>query len=577
MKCIAGILFFAVSLFAESKHAFLESQGNTVWSADTIIIGSTLTLNLDDTLTIKAGVIIKSELETTDDPVLLYGVLNVEGTAEKPVIFEFSPFLSGGRPDTTENLFLLKKSAKANLSNCIVRKQEGLDPVFDLEDSARMELRKCSFIDNKAQLFRLNGKSAISIKGTSFINNSSTKGMIFFDNVDSVSLTADSCNFTGNRSRAFGADGTFTRKCFIKLSDCNFTKDTTGGSGGVISINADGKIEISDCVFSEIRATGVGGVLYVSGAKSTVKISDSRFENNSSLDASGSQGNCGAFIITAASVSISNTSFIKNSSGSGTGCGYINAKAISIIQTVFYGNYATRQTDLFAGALMLYYPSSLLIANCTFVNNRSSTAGGLYLAEVQTGNNRVVNTIFAGNTGQYGSQIFIEKNNNTVFSNCFVSSGSSNIYLYNAIEKSQNFKNIINTGALFADSAAGNLTLAANSPCVNAGLADTTGLSLPQKDLSGKVNRIVGKAVDIGAYEFPTDISIRYVPDHHAAFRSSDPAMTTICTIDGKIVRRDAAHAASGGIISQPAGAGVYLAAEKTQNGCRIIRKLVRY
>ncbi len=66
-------------------------------------------------------------------------------------------------------------------------------------------------------------------------------------------------------------------------------------------------------------------------------------------------------------------------------------------------------TDLFAGALLVSNPSSLLIANCTFANNRASNAGGLYLSEAQTGNNRVVNSIFAENTGQYGSQICLER------------------------------------------------------------------------------------------------------------------------------------------------------------------------
>ncbi|RLD97447.1 MAG: hypothetical protein DRJ13_12280, partial [Bacteroidetes bacterium] len=52
----------------------------------------------------------------------------------------------------------------------------------------------------------------------------------------------------------------------------------------------------------------------------------------------------------------------------------------------------------------------------------------------------------------------------------------------------------------FMDPENGNFQLLGNSPCINMGTPDTTGLFLPPKDLSGN-DRILEGRVDIGAYE----------------------------------------------------------------------------
>jgi hypothetical protein len=52
----------------------------------------------------------------------------------------------------------------------------------------------------------------------------------------------------------------------------------------------------------------------------------------------------------------------------------------------------------------------------------------------------------------------------------------------------------------FIDPDNGNFQLAGNSPCINMGTPDTTGLFLPSTDLSGN-GRIHEGRIDIGAYE----------------------------------------------------------------------------
>ena len=53
----------------------------------------------------------------------------------------------------------------------------------------------------------------------------------------------------------------------------------------------------------------------------------------------------------------------------------------------------------------------------------------------------------------------------------------------------------------FIDYTNNNFMLMPNSPCINNGILDTTGLSLPVFDILGNP-RIVYDTIDIGAFEF---------------------------------------------------------------------------
>jgi len=61
--------------------------------------------------------------------------------------------------------------------------------------------------------------------------------------------------------------------------------------------------------------------------------------------------------------------------------------------------------------------------------------------------------------------------------------------------------NIFGVNPLFIDEIIGDFNLTNNSPCIDAGTPDTTGLNLPQNDLSGKP-RIYNGIIDMGAYEW---------------------------------------------------------------------------
>ncbi|HLO61275.1 MAG TPA: right-handed parallel beta-helix repeat-containing protein [Bacteroidales bacterium] len=81
---------------------------------------------------------------------------------------------------------------------------------------------------------------------------------------------------------------------------------------------------------------------------------------------------------------------------------------------------------------------------------------------------------------------------------------NSNIEGINSDEFSGDFINNINTDPLFGDTSIYNFHLKDNSPCINAGRLDTTGLYISSTDLDGNPRIFDGK-IDIGAYEYQQD------------------------------------------------------------------------
>ena len=108
----------------------------------------------------------------------------------------------------------------------------------------------------------------------------------------------------------------------------------------------------------------------------------------------------------------------------------------------------------------------------------------------------------------------------------------------------------------FGDTANNDFSLLDISPCINAGIPDTTGLGLPDMDLAGN-SRISSNRVDIGAYEYqgpvnlevklpaaPNKMALKSLPNpFHAAARISFSlpakryATLRVYNLQGKVVK----------------------------------------
>lgn len=147
-----------------------------------------------------------------------------------------------------------------------------------------------------------------------------------------------------------------------------------------------------------------------------------------------------------------------------------------------------------------------------------SMKGGIALfqgdgAESSHSNLIVNNTFFIPEGTRAALQIAGGANNNVVFNNILISKAAGmEIQDVTGLVHDYNFVSSYDGGSaaaheakpdpatLFADAAAGKLTLAASSPALNAGVATLGGKSAPTVDIEGKA-RPAGTAHDRGAYE----------------------------------------------------------------------------
>jgi hypothetical protein len=165
-----------------------------------------------------------------------------------------------------------------------------------------------------------------------------------------------------------------------------------------------------------------------------------------------------------------------------------------IINTLFYQNSSSGAAA--GGGAMYLSGSSPLLVNCTFVKNKAVGAAtfgaGIYC--LNNSNPKIINTIFWGNQDDQAPLFDITCA--PVFKNCVIQGGS-----YLAVGSKAVFDKCMGLDPRFTKDSIGDFSLLANSPCINMGLKDTTGLGLPPLDLADNP-RIAGTGVDIGAYEF---------------------------------------------------------------------------
>ena len=147
------------------------------------------------------------------------------------------------------------------------------------------------------------------------------------------------------------------------------------------------------------------------------------------------------------------------------------------------GSRTKGTTDAYAAGV---YASNGHILNCTVVNNYSKQmTGGVRIAAGD-----VVNTVIAGNS----SGLAADHNN--------IYPGQGSLYSYCGTDgwpEGDAATVVATTASLFADWDNGDYSITSGSPLKDAGTM--VGVVLPAEDLVG-LSRVIGGAVDIGAYEF---------------------------------------------------------------------------
>ncbi len=350
-------------------------------------------------------------------------------------------------------------------------------------------------------------------------------------NVEFIS-NGDTIGYSG-----FSGGGIAIMESNVELNNVLFQNNLSEQGGGISSWESD--LYINNTTFDGNKADNGGAIHYWDFLYDPnfcdIIINNCYFENNIANEAAaavliGKEDYAGSEI----NIQISNSHFIGNYANNRSGL-FISGEdvAFNVFNTVFKNNEA----ETYVAGVSVSRLSHGSFYNCLFANNDASLVGNNYNsggasvwndAEVD-----FINCIFINNTASYGAgltvggggivnsinciywgnnnqQIALDTWNNVggdlTISYCDVEYGIDSI---NATPES-----ILNWGdgniiedPMFFGSGNHPFSLSVGSPCIDAGIPDTSGLNLPYGDIinnkriwDGDNNGTV--IIDMGAYEF---------------------------------------------------------------------------
>ncbi|TAF74386.1 MAG: T9SS C-terminal target domain-containing protein [Bacteroidetes bacterium] len=364
--------------------------------------------------------------------------------------------------------------------------------------------------------------------------NNDLGGGIYFKNYSNCNI--ENCSFLYNY--ALNGGGAILCKNSSPIIKSSTFDENSSGNGG-------------NCLESENSTSLIDGNIFKKGGiycyNSDLIIKNNSFKNSNSqggITCFGDNWNGGKI----PQLIISNNIFDNNVNENGAGGGAILLhNALAIIKNNIFKNNSTK---FGGGAISLFRNNNLNtlmnsnIVNNLFYNNLSGgvttgiTVGGGAIVCLNSSPKITNNTICNNNTTFLGGAIFCDSNsdpnfyNNIIFNNTKNGSEIDNIYLsdnnsdpnfyYNNLQGGINgintngnpytgvFNNNFNLNPNFVDVTTGNYLLSSNSPCINTGKPDTTGLNIPTIDLVNN-QRIFENIIDLGCYESQEILSVEDV------------------------------------------------------------------
>lgn len=278
---------------------------------------------------------------------------------------------------------------------------------------------------------------------------------------------------------------------------CNFSREHGGALNAVNS-----KVVMHDChINNNLTYTELDTVYFMYGGglrflKCEVDITTTDFRYNIGESAIG-----GALSLDSCAVNIDRCRFEHNFGINGGGLYLIRSNdwECSITNSLFANNISGH----FGGGLAIS-DSSPLVGNLTVVNNHSIgvNCGGIFF--YQNSSPVLWNCIVHGNTNEATLEEPVQmwawtfEGHTPEFHNCLVQFGLENISNNEFITV---YENCLDEDPIFADPDNENYHLGPDSPCIDAGSAETPTEILNGLDLDGH-QRVSDNCIDIGAYEY---------------------------------------------------------------------------
>jgi hypothetical protein len=220
-------------------------------------------------------------------------------------------------------------------------------------------------------------------------------------------------------------------------------------SGGAVLIGSGSVVTMEDCVLRDCFAD-TGGAAHVSasgGAGTTLVARRCRFEGNTASTTAGA-----AYVVIGATALFEDCAFIGNATQIYAGAVHAHRATMHFEGCVFQAN---RSGDV-AGGLYYGTASAGHVRNCTFCDHTSP--GNIAGTIVGGAGTEIAGNIFVGETHGFGVHWYTGEGKhscNVFWDNASGAMGCGSLTLSEVV-----------ADPLFCDAAAGDFTLAANSPCL---------------------------------------------------------------------------------------------------------------
>ena len=284
----------------------------------------------------------------------------------------------------------------------------------------------------------------------------------------------------------------------LTMRDCDVTDNTAqiGGVAGVLSWTG-ASLSVSNCLFSGNQSMHQGGGLYANSALVTLR--DSTFRSNSVTLPSAHGGGFSSELPSGTTV-VERCTVIANLSPNAGGGMYLRGSSLTLAHCTVFGNVAATN-----GGGIFVYDGIPRFYNCTIASNRvmaaSGTGGGLFDSY---GSNMLYSTIIAANSASgTGSDL---AGGPTLDNYCLIGNNANTTVpagLPNANGSYVGTALVPVDPKLLPPADNKGLTwtceLLRGSPAIDHG-ANPLGVTADQR--GGGFTRLVGAAVDIGAYEY---------------------------------------------------------------------------
>ena len=287
--------------------------------------------------------------------------------------------------------------------------------------------------------------------------------------------------------------GTYIYESIPNFDDVTFTNNYADfHGGGIFVLNCDSLI--LDEITFDTNYGGLGGNLYVSN--SSVMIKNSPIYNGDAFSYGG-----GIYCNNNSVIEIDNVNFEFNIASFG-GCIYLVDSDLFLRNSIISNNSSEN------GGAILSLNSYIEIINCEIVNNGCYVNGVLTLG---SSNTLIINTTFSDNYAQIQNGGISGTNvtliNSIMWNNIEPQLPSSAIANYSNIQGGWDGEGNIDEDPLFVGTGVHPYSLLEDSPCIDTGTPDTTGLNLPPWDIIGNLRFWDGDGngtaiIDMGAYEY---------------------------------------------------------------------------